>query len=88
MKSGRQCDVTIFNPIASTILKWLKFSWVVDALPALAQQWVGIVYYCWVHHITSLAGVKNCNQVMYFTVGQKRHKGSDVTIETRASSLL
>jgi hypothetical protein len=28
------------------------------------------------------------NQDLYFTVGQKQHKGSDVTMETKGSSLL
>jgi hypothetical protein len=62
----------------------------VDALPApfsLAQQWVGIVKNCMITSHTICSWCNHGNQSMYLTVGQK-HKGSDVTMETRACNLL
>jgi hypothetical protein len=54
-------DKVIFNPISSTILKWLRFkvvSWRQDFQPFIAMVWdylfVGLL---WLHHIQSLANV-------------------------------
>jgi hypothetical protein len=52
-------DAIFFNPIASTILKWLKFkvvSWRHDFQPCTAMVWdCLIVGLLWLHHIQSLA---------------------------------
>jgi hypothetical protein len=52
-------DAVIFNPICSTILKWLRFevvSWRHDFQPFTAMVWnCLIVELLWCHHIQSLA---------------------------------
>jgi hypothetical protein len=54
-------DSVIFNPISSTILKWLRFiavSWRHDFQPFTAVVWdCLIVELLWLHHIQSLANV-------------------------------
>jgi len=54
-------DAVIFNPISSTILKWLRFkvvSWRHDFQPCTAMVWdCLIVGLLWLHHIQSLANV-------------------------------
>jgi hypothetical protein len=54
-------DAVIFNPISSTILKWLRFkavSWGHDFQPCTAKVWdCLIVGLFWLHHIQSLANV-------------------------------
>jgi hypothetical protein len=53
--------VIIFNPISSTVLKWLRFkavSWVHDFQPCTAMVWdCLIVALVWLHHIQSIANV-------------------------------
>jgi hypothetical protein len=72
-------DAIIFNPIFSTILKWLRFkvvSWRHDFQPCTAMVWdcmiIGlllglIVWLFWLHYIHSLANVTvatiACNDV-------------------------
>jgi hypothetical protein len=56
--------VIIFNPIASTILKWLKFEFVRSALLNSGLRLFSIVRFPWLHRIPSLAvtiGTKACN---------------------------
>jgi hypothetical protein len=58
---------------------------------SLAQQWIGFPWLCHIPSLTDVTMVtQQCyqSQHMYFSVGQKRHKGSDVNMEIRASSLL
>jgi hypothetical protein len=54
-------DAVVFNPISSTILKWLRFkgvSWRHDFQPCTAVVWDGlIVGLLWLHYIQSLANV-------------------------------
>jgi hypothetical protein len=54
-------DATIFNPISSTVLKWLRFkviSWKHDFQPCTAMVWdCFIVGLLWLHHIQSVANV-------------------------------
>jgi hypothetical protein len=63
---GPRCR--IFNPIASTILKLLKFNLCVEyTIFSLSQQWFWIVYIVgllWLHHIQYLADVTIVNQGM------------------------
>jgi hypothetical protein len=61
----------IFNPISSTILRWLRFkvvSWRHGFQPCRAMVWVSlIVGLFWLHHTQSLANVTMatiaCNDV-------------------------
>jgi hypothetical protein len=54
-------DAIIFNPVSSTILKWLRFkfvNWRHDFQPCTAMVWdCLIVGLFWLHHIQSLADV-------------------------------
>jgi hypothetical protein len=54
-------DAVIFNPISSTILKWLRFkvvSWRHDVQPCITMVWdCLIVGLFWLHHTQSLANV-------------------------------
>jgi hypothetical protein len=54
-------NAVIFNPISSTILKWLSFkvvSWRHDFQPCTAMVWdCLIVGLLWLHHIQPLANV-------------------------------
>jgi hypothetical protein len=52
-----------------------------------AQQWVRTVQHCWLT-CNIFSWCNYGNQGTYFTVVQKRHTASDVTMETRACSLL
>jgi hypothetical protein len=45
-------------------------------------------FLCWVAMVTSRNICNYGNQGMYFTVGTKLHKDSNVTIDIRGSSLL
>jgi hypothetical protein len=82
----------IFNPIASTILKSLRFkvsSWMHDFHPFTAMVWdfciVGLLR---LHQIQTLADVTMATNASTLTAEQKRHKGCDVTMATRDSYLL
>jgi hypothetical protein len=66
LSSARNCEaddilLVIFNPISSTILKWLRFkvlSWRHDYQPFTAVVWnCLIVVLLWLHHIQFLANV-------------------------------
>jgi hypothetical protein len=53
-------DVIIFNPISSTILKWLRLkvvSWRHDFQPCITMTWDSLIVRLWSHHIQSLANV-------------------------------
>jgi hypothetical protein len=60
-------------------------------LTDLINNWLllfSIVGFPWLHHIKPLADVSIETKGMYFNVGQKRHEGSFVTMETSAYILL
>jgi hypothetical protein len=56
-----ELNTVIFNPVFSTILKWLRFevvSWRHDFQPCTAMVWnCLIVRLLWLHHMHSLANV-------------------------------